>query len=368
MNSEKPISFSYWTPWMQRAINLASISDGCTSPNPLVGAVILDSNQNLIGEGFHAYAGGAHAEIEALNQSGEQAKGGTLIVTLEPCCHFGKTPPCTDAILKSGIKRVVVGLLDPDPRVSGKGISLLKEAGIEVITGILQEEIKWQNRAFLFRVKNGRPWGILKWAMSLDGRTALPNGKSKWISQPGSREFVHRLRAKCDAVIVGGGTVRADNPLLTTRGIAKPEPKRVVLTNSLNLPKNSKLMDTSIAETLVAHGPQPNCLPKDFQAFKKGPEFLELSSTEPRNLVIELAKKGCNRVLWECGANLATEAIRQDCVQEIYVFLAPKLLGGIPSMTPSADFGFDSMSQVIQLNNLHFQRRGNDFLFNMLFN
>ncbi len=160
---------------MQRAIVLASLADGETSPNPLVGSVVLDVNQHLVGEGFHSCAGEPHAEIGALSQAGSSAKGGTLLVNLEPCCHEGRTPPCTDAILKSGVKRVVIAMQDPDPRVSGKGISILRGAGIEVITGILEKEALQLNRAFVFRIRTGRPWGILKWAMSFDGRIALPS-------------------------------------------------------------------------------------------------------------------------------------------------------------------------------------------------
>ena len=349
---------------MSRAIQLASISDGFTSPNPLVGSIVLDENNNLIGEGFHSFAGGPHAEVEALKQAKERAKKGTLIVTLEPCCHFGRTPPCTQAIINSGIKRVVIGLIDPDPRVSGGGVSLLKEAGIEVITGVLKEEVEYQNREFVFRVKNGRPWGILKWAMSMDGRIGLMNGKSKWISGKESRESVHRLRAKCDAVIVGGGTVRADDPLLTSRGLTSQEPLRVVLTNEINIPKNSQILDTSKVSTLIAYGSKN--IDKSLFNSQDGLELLRLDSLDPINLMNALGERGCNRVLWECGSNLASEVIKQNCVQELYIFLAPKLLGGANAMTPTADLGLQSMNEVISIEQLNFQKFGQDFFLNML--
>ena len=213
-----------WEPLMHRALALASLAQGRTSPNPLVGALVLDSSGRLIGEGYHARAGLPHAEVGALAQAGVAARGGTLIVSLEPCCHQGRTPPCTDAVIAAGIERVVVALEDPDPRVAGGGISRLRSAGLEVITGVLKAQAAHQNRAFVHRVRTGRPWGVLKWAMSLDGRTALPNGESQWISGPEARTWVHQLRACCDAVIVGGGTVRADDPLLTSRGRRDPEP------------------------------------------------------------------------------------------------------------------------------------------------
>ena len=207
-----------WLAWMRRALQLASLAEGRTSPNPLVGAVVLDADGRLVGEGFHARAGEPHAEPVALAQAGDAARGGTIIVTLEPCCHHGRTPPCTEAILAAGVRRVVVALTDPDPRVAGGGLQRLRDAGLEVISGVLAADAAHQNRAFIHRVQTGRPWGVLKWAMSLDGRTALPNGASQWISGPPARAWVHGLRAQCDAVIVGGGTVRADDPLLTSRG------------------------------------------------------------------------------------------------------------------------------------------------------
>ena len=171
-----------WELWMRRALALAALAEGHTSPNPLVGAVVLDCEGRLVGEGFHARAGDAHAEVGALRQAGDAARGGTLVVTLEPCCHHGRTPPCSEAVLRAGIGRVVIALEDPDPRVDGGGIRQLRQAGLEVISGVLREEARQQNRAFLHRVRTGRPFGVLKWAMSLDGRTALPNGASQWIS------------------------------------------------------------------------------------------------------------------------------------------------------------------------------------------
>ena len=241
---------------MARALALAALADGRTSPNPLVGCVVLDANGELVGEGYHRQAGEPHAEVMALRRAGDRAKGGTLYVTLEPCCHHGRTPPCSEAVIAAGLRRVVIALDDPDPRVAGGGIAQLKAAGIEVLSGVRQAEAAQQNRAFLHRLRTGRPWGLLKWAMSLDGRTALSNGASQWISSPPARSWVHQLRAGVDAVIVGGGTVRADNPLLTSRGQRNPEPLRVVLSRTLDLPKAAQLWDQTSAATLVAHGPE----------------------------------------------------------------------------------------------------------------
>ena len=349
---------------MRRALRLAALAEGSTSPNPLVGAVVLDENGILVGEGFHARAGQPHAEVGALIQAGEKARAGTLVVSLEPCCHQGRTPPCTEAIVKAGISRVIVALQDPDPRVAGAGLSHLREAGLEVISGVLEAEAAHQNRAFVHRVRTGRPWGILKWAMSMDGRTALPNGASQWISSPEARRWVHRLRAGCDAVIVGAGTVRADDPLLTSRGLRQPEPLRVVLSRSLNLPATAQLWDTSLAATLVAHGPEAES--RQSVRWPQGPELCELSASEPKDLMQELAKRGCNRILWECGSQLATAAVQQGCVQELMVMVAPKLLGGSPAKTPLADLGFSCMDQVVMLKPDGSQRVGCDWLLQLL--
>ena len=330
-----------WERWMRRALDLAALAEGQTSPNPLVGAVVLDRDNRLVGEGFHARAGEPHAEVGALAQAGAAARGGTLVVTLEPCCHHGRTPPCSEAVLRAGIARVVVALRDPDPRVAGGGIAQLRQAGVEVITDVLRVEAAEQNRAFLHRLQTGRPWGVLKWAMSLDGRTALPNGQSQWISGAPARAWVHRLRAGCDAVIVGGGTVRADDPLLTSRGQRQPEPLRVVLSRSLDLPEQARLWDVEAAATLVAHGPELGD-----RALPNGPERLLLEQCEPEALMQALADRGCNRVLWECGPELAAAALRQGCIQEVAAVIAPKLMGGHAARTPLGDLGLERMEDV----------------------
>ena len=346
-----------WEPWMRRALRLAALAEGCTSPNPLVGAVVLSRSGALVGEGFHACAGEPHAEVGALAQAGVQAHGGTLIVTLEPCCHHGRTPPCTEAVIAAGVAQVVIALEDPDPRVAGGGINRLKQAGLTVMTGVLRQEALEQNRCFLHRVRSGRPWGVLKWAMSLDGRTALANGSSQWISGSAARQWVHQLRGQCDAVIVGGGTLRADDPLLTSRGRRTPEPLRVVLSRSLDLPDSAQLWDDSVAPTLVAHGPEA-C----DQSLPDGPERLVLNVCDPPHLMKALADRGCNRVLWECGPELAAEAMRQSCVQELAAVVAPKLMGGLPARTPLGSLGLTRMEQVINLHHTQLSSLGSDWL------
>jgi diaminohydroxyphosphoribosylaminopyrimidine deaminase/5-amino-6-(5-phosphoribosylamino)uracil reductase len=359
--AERTVSPSPWFPWMRRALQLAELGRGRTSPNPLVGAVVLDASGALVGEGYHERAGAPHAEVGALRQAGDRARGGTLVVTLEPCCHHGRTPPCSEAVIAAGITRVVLAMRDPNPRVDGGGIERLRAAGVEVIEGMLASEARALNAPFLHRLETGRPLGILKWAMSLDGRTALPNGASQWISGPAAREWVHRLRAQCDAVIVGGGTVRHDDPLLTSRGRREPEPLRVVLSRGLNLPPSARLWAEGPAPTLVAHGTEAPAERRErLEALKV--DCLELEACEPAPLLEVLAARGCNQVLWECGPTLAAAALRQGCVQRIAAVTAPKLLGGVAARTPLADLGLTGLDQAPLWRELAAERLGDDRL------
>ncbi len=373
----QPTAAATASPWlglMRRALALAALGAGRTSPNPMVGALVLDASGQLVGEGFHARAGEPHAEVGALGQAGERARGGTLVVSLEPCCHHGRTPPCTEAVIAAGLRRVVVAMADPDPRVAGAGIARLREAGLEVVEAVGHAEALRLNRAFIHRVRSGRPLGILKWAMSLDGRTALPNGHSQWISGPEARAWVHRLRAGCDAVIVGGGTVRADDPLLTSRGQRRPEPLRVVLSRSLDLPAAARLWDQGVAATLVAHGPpapgaggsSPSAASSTLALLdRRGVEHLELAACEPADLLKALAARGFNQVLWECGPELAAAALRQGCVQEVAAVVAPKLLGGSAARTPLADLGLARVDQAPIWHGLGTLRLGDDLVWQL---
>ena len=359
--ARRRMSSSAWRPWMQRALQLAALGAGRTSPNPLVGCVLLDRQGALVGEGFHRQAGTPHAEVHALRQAGERAQGGTAIVSLEPCCHHGRTPPCSEALIAAGVSRVIVAMRDPDPRVAGGGIAQLQAAGIEVISGVCESEAQALNRSFIQRVQTGRPWGILKWAMSLDGRTALPNGASQWISGPPARAWVHQLRAQCDAVLIGGGTVRADNPLLTSRGQRSPEPLRVVLSRSLELPQDAQLWDQSLAQTLVLHGSEA---PAEQQQHldRLGVDHLALPECQPRAALELLAQRGCNQVLWECGAELAAAALREGCVQQLAGVIAPKLLGGLAARTPLGELGLVDVNQAEPWPAQRLRRLGNDWL------
>ncbi|WP_255002366.1 bifunctional diaminohydroxyphosphoribosylaminopyrimidine deaminase/5-amino-6-(5-phosphoribosylamino)uracil reductase RibD [Cyanobium sp. HWJ4-Hawea] len=362
---------SAWLPWMERALQLAALGAGRTSPNPMVGALVLDGAGQLVGEGFHAKAGEPHAEVGALAQAGDRARGGTLVVTLEPCCHQGRTPPCSAAVIAAGLRRVVIAMADPNPQVAGGGIAELQQAGLEVIVGIGEAQALQLNRAFCHRLAHGRPLAILKWAMSVDGRTALSNGASQWISGPQARAWVHQLRAQCDAVIVGGGTLRADNPLLTSRGRRSPEPLRVVLSRSLELPAEAQLWQTDLAPTLVVHGPEATPARRqaiDQLAQKPGSERLErleLANCGPLALLEALAGRGCNKVLWECGPGLATAAVAAGCVQELAAVIAPKLLGGLPAQTPLGELGHTAMDQLVGWGSQPPQSLGPDLLWQL---
>jgi len=350
------------TKWMKRAIFLASLGKNTTSPNPMVGAVILDKNGNLISEGFHYKAGMPHAEAMAFKNLKKDAREGSMYVNLEPCCHHGKTSPCVDKVISSGIKKIFISIEDPDKRVSGKGIKLLKKAGIKVHLGLCKKESLDLNKAFIHRNITQKTFGVLKWAMSIDGRIALKNGKSKWITNGESRSLVHSYRADFDAIIIGGNTLRRDNPLLTTRGSKNPEPLRVVFTKSLDLPSKSNLWDCNKAKTLVIYD-SSTANESFLTRIPKCVEVEKVSSDNPELISKILAKRGCNKVLWECGPSLATAAIQSNCIQEIITFIAPKILGGENCMTPLGDFEFKEMHEIIKLSDSLLSFIGNDICF-----
>jgi len=354
--TEKKVSH---TKWMKRAISLASLGKNTTSPNPKVGAVVLDKNGKLISEGFHFKAGMPHAEAMAFNNLKKDPKEGSMYVNLEPCCHHGKTPPCVDKVISSGIKKVYISIEDPDKRVSGKGIKLLKKAGIQVHLGLCKKESLDLNKAFIHRNIKKKSFGVLKWAMSIDGRIALKNGNSKWITNDESRSLVHSFRAEFDAIIIGGNTLRRDNPLLTTRGSKNPEPLRVVFTKSLDLPSKSNLWDCSKAKTLVIYDAS-TANESYLSRIPKCVEVEKVLSDNPELISKILAKKGCNKVLWECGPVLATAAIQSKCIQELITFIAPKILGGENSMNPFGDFEFNEMHEVINLSGSQVSLISND--------
>ena len=345
---------------MYRCIDLAKQAWGKTAPNPLVGAVVVRDGA-IVGEGFHPGAGQPHAEVFALRQAGKLARGATIYVSLEPCNHYGRTPPCAAALVTAGVAKVVVGMVDPNPLVAGGGIATLEQAGIEVVVGVETAACEELNEGFVQRIVHQRPLGILKYAMTLDGKIATDNGHSTWVSSEPSRHYVHHLRAGCDAVIIGGNTLRRDNPYLTSHDPAAPNPLRVVMTRSLEVPNEAILWDTKIAPTLVVT--QTGANPK-LQAIlrDRGVQILELDTLKPTLVMQHLYDRGFLSVLWECGGTLAASAISDGAIQKVLAFVAPKIVGGSAAPSPVGDLGIRSMSEAMVLERVSWQQIGTDLL------
>jgi len=315
---------------MRKAIRLARKGVGKTAPNPAVGCVIVKDGL-IVGEGWHKKAGTPHAEIHALLQAGESARGADLYVTLEPCSHFGKTPPCADAVISAGVARVFAGMVDPNPKVSGNGINKLRDANIEVVSGLLEAECRDLNRPFIKQVSTGLPYVTMKSAMTLDGKTAALSGDSKWITCESSRRLVHGLRAKVDAVMTGSGTILADDPQLTVRMAKGKNPVRIVIDSNLQTPVNCRLMNEahSIPVIIAAvKGDQE----KISALTAKGAEVLLCSGArgdvDLHDLLRKLGERGIQSILLEAGERLCGEMLRNSLIDRFLLFYAPKILGG----------------------------------------
>lgn len=347
-------------PMMQRCLALAQQAAGRTHPNPLVGSVVVAEGV-VVGEGFHPQAGQPHAEVFALRDAGDRAQGATVYVNLEPCNHHGRTPPCTEALIAAGVGRVVVGMVDPDPRVAGSGIARLRAAGIPVTVGVEEAACQTLNEAFVYRVTQGKPWGILKYAMTLDGKIATSTGHSAWVTAPEARQAVHHLRSTCSAVIVGGNTVRRDNPRLTTHGLTDHNPLRVVLSRGLDLPWEAHLWDTALAPTVVFTEPGGN---RDLQAHLQGlgVEVVVLPQVSPGAVLGPLYDRGHLGLLWECGGTLAAAALAEGAIQKVWAFVAPKIIGGVAAPGPVGELGYTRMDQVLRLDRVSWRSIGVDLL------
>jgi len=342
---------------MRRALDLAARGRGAVEPNPMVGAIVLDSTGVVVGEGLHEYFGGPHAEVNSLAEAGERARGGTLFVTLEPCCHYGKTPPCTKAIIEAGFRRVVVAMRDPFPKVDGGGIRELENAGIEVVVGVCEKEANDLNAPYLKLLRTGKPWVIAKWAMSLDGKIATRTGDSQWISGEESRRQVHELRARVDGILVGSGTVFADDPMLTARPPGKRTLTRIVLTRSGDLPDSCKLRSTT-RETPVIVFTTPegvqrlNCWKAD------GAEVIVVSGLG--EALSELGKRQFTNLLVEGGARILGAFHDANEIDEVQVYLAPKLIGGDGAVSPVAGLGIGKLSDGRTWRTVSVEKIGDD--------
>jgi diaminohydroxyphosphoribosylaminopyrimidine deaminase/5-amino-6-(5-phosphoribosylamino)uracil reductase len=349
--------------FIRRTLELAARARGLTSPNPLVGAVVVRDDR-VVGEGYHRRAGLPHAEIEALQAAGEAARGATLYVNLEPCCHTGRTGPCTEAIIAAGVKRVVAAMVDPNPLVAGKGIARLREAGIDVAVGVMEDEARRLNEAFIKYVTARRPFVILKTAMSLDGKIATVTGESRWITGEAAREYVHQLRNTCDAVLVGIGTVLKDDPSLTTR---LPEggrdPVRVILDSSARLPLAARVLNQdSEAPTLVA---TTEVAPAERLAALRqaGAEVLVCGRGPQVNLdllLAELAAREIVSVLVEGGSTVNASFLLQGLVDKVVWFIAPRIIGGREALGPVGGSGIRRLARAIRLTETVVKQLGAD--------
>ncbi len=353
---------------MQHALSFAKKAKGFTSPNPCVGAVVV-KNDTIIGQGFHRAAGLPHAEVEAIGAAGPDAVGATLYVTLEPCNHFGKTPPCTHKIIHSQIKKVVVGCNDPNPFVSGGGIRYLEENGIEVISGILKQEAETLIEDFIWYIRNDKkPFVILKTASTLDGRTATATGDSKWITGNASRAFVHQIRHEVDAILIGSGTLHADDPSLTSRieGVRTKDPVRIILDTHLSIKENALVLtQKSFAETIIVTHPGVSKEKREGLE-KKGVRIIDVPLQDQRldlnELMIKLGRMSILSVMIEGGSTVAGAALRAGIVNKMLLFMAPRIMGGSDGKPMFEGEGPGLIKDALELKNMSVTRFENDIL------
>jgi len=339
---------------MRRALELAQRGVGFVEPNPAVGAVIVTDDGRVVGEGWHERFGGPHAEVMAFAAAGEAARGATLYVTLEPCCHFGKTPPCTRAVLAAGIRQVIVATIDPAVHVSGGGIAELRAAGVEVEVGLMADEARRLIAPFAKLTTTGLPWVHAKWAMTLDGKIASKTGSSRWITNEASRAAVHQLRGRMDAILVGIGTALADDPLLTARPPGPRTPIRIVLDSAARTPLESQLVRTArefrTVVVVTRHAPEDRCA----ALRAAGIEVLVISEDSAghpdlRLLLSELGGQRLTNVLVEGGGHVWGQCFDLGLIDEVHAFIAPKLIGGAAAPSPLAGQGLADMSETLRL-------------------
>lgn len=352
---------------MKMALDLAVKGRGFTSPNPMVGAVIVKDG-TVVGSGYHEAVGKAHAEVNAIQDAGDLAKGATLYVTLEPCNHHGRTPPCTEKIKDAGISRVVVAMKDPNPDVKGRGIEQLKKQGIDISVGLYEDRATKLNEAFIKYVRTKRPFVIMKCAATLDGRIATRTGDSKWVSGEESRTFVHRLRHAVDAIMVGIDTVKKDNPKLTTRleGIQGSDPTRVILDTHLSISEDAQILHLeSDSDTIIVTGTPAS---KDRKAAigKKGVQILESTVKDGRidlDILIEsLGELGITSLLIEGGSRVIASSLAASVVDKVIFFFAPRILGGDDGVPICSGAGPELMSESIPLKDINVRRFGDDVM------
>jgi diaminohydroxyphosphoribosylaminopyrimidine deaminase/5-amino-6-(5-phosphoribosylamino)uracil reductase len=350
--------------FMDLALTEASKGRGAVEPNPMVGAVLVKDGR-VIAAGGHMKFGGPHAEIEAIRAAGPAAAGSTLYVTLEPCAHHGKTPPCADAVIAAGITRVVAAMRDPNPVTSGKGFQKLRDADVTVIEGVLEQEAVRLNAPYVKLITTGTPYVTAKWAMTLDGRIATPGGQSRWISCEDSRRSVHELRGRMDAVAVGIGTALADDPLLTARGTGPRVPARIVLDSRCRMPLESQLLRT-LADGPVLVAASADAPGKALERLQAaGAEVLTTSSpgrVDPRELLAALGDRGMTNVLLEGGGTVLGSFFRQGLVDAAKVFVCPKIFAGDDAPGPVRGGAVDLVDEALHLQHVAVSQLGSDVL------
>ena len=339
--------------YMLQAIQLAKQGEGWTNPNPMVGAVIV-KNGRIIGKGYHKKCGELHAERNAIASLTESAEGATIYVTLEPCCHYGKTPPCTEAIIEQKIKRVVIGSRDPNPKVSGKGIKMLQEAGIEVIEDFMREECDRLNPVFFHYITTKTPYVVMKYAMTLDGKIATKTGASKWITKEAARAEVQHMRHRYMGIMAGIGTVLADDPMLNVRVEGWKSPIRILCDSGLRIPLDGQIVKSAGKyRTIVAYADSENTEEKRKRLHEMGVETIccpdENNQVDLKKLMKYLGEEGIDSILLEGGGTLNDSALRAGIVQEVQAFIAPKLFGGMNSKTPVEGIGVRFPSEAVKL-------------------
>ena len=350
--------------YMRLALKLAERGMGWTAPNPMVGAVIVRDGR-VIAQGYHARCGELHAERSALKACTESPRGATMYVTLEPCCHHGRQPPCTDAILEAGIRRVVVGSDDPNPLVAGKGLDILRRKGVTVETGVLREECDRLNQVFFHFISTGRPYVVMKYAMTLDGKIATRTGASQWITGEAARQQVHRDRHRYTAIMAGVGTVLADDPLLNCRMEGGKNPIRVICDTHLRTPLESRIVATARdIPTILATASADVSRRSVYEA--AGCRVLVLPEREGHAdltaLMERLGADGIDSVLLEGGGTLNWAALRAGVVQKVQAYIAPKLFGGASAKSPVGGLGVETPDRAIRLKNSTVTQIGDDFL------
>ncbi len=352
--------------YMRFAIGLARKAEGMTSPNPIVGAVVV-RNGSVVGKGYHHRCGLPHAEVNAIKRAGVKSRGSTIYVTMEPCDHFGRTPPCTDAIIKSGIRRVVIGAKDPNPVTNGKGIRRLRAAGVEVLSGVLESEARNLNRPFAKYITRGIPYVTLKMAQSLDGKIATRTGDSKWISSEDSRRFVHMLRGRVDAVMVGANTVLKDDPSLLSKVSKKRQPARIVLDSSeRRIPEKAKIFENIKLSPLYIVTSGKTDLPRFADYERLGAKMLYLGGSDGcvdlKRLLAALGELGMTHILVEGGGELAAGLLESKLVDEILFFIAPKIIGGRDALTAVEGAGAARVRDAVGLKTMDCIPVGKDVL------